>query len=232
MNAQQEPQSDADVDTAVHRALAKDSRVRLLRALTAAAEPLGARELAEQVGLHLTTVRAHLDVLVDAGLVASEREPRTTPGRPRLLYRPVTDVPPQEVGGYRLLAEMLASHLTATTTDPTAPATAVGRVWGEYLSDRAPPFARVSADEAGTRLLELFGRLGFEPELDDDGTRMLLHRCPFLDVACRHPDVVCSLHLGLLQGALHALGDPLTASDLQPFAEPSLCIAHLSDHST
>lgn len=231
MNGQQESNSAAALDTTVHRALSKDSRLQLLRALTAAGEPLGARELAQQVGLHLTTVRAHLNVLEEAGLVESEPEPRTTPGRPRLLYRPAAG-PSQEVVGYRLLTEVLASHLAGTAADPTELATAAGRVWGEYLTDRPPPFANVTPDEARTRLLELFDRLGFEPEFDGDGTRMMLRRCPFLEVARRHPDVVCSVHLGLLQGALDALGNPLTAEHLEAFAQPSLCLAHLAGHST
>jgi len=40
-----------------------------MRILRDAPEPLDAHALADQLGLHLTTVRAHLDVLVDAELV-------------------------------------------------------------------------------------------------------------------------------------------------------------------
>jgi hypothetical protein len=39
---------------------------------------------------------------------------------------------------------------------------------------------------------------------------------------------VCSLHLGLMQGALARMRAPVTADRLQPFAEPSLCIAYLA----
>jgi hypothetical protein len=35
------------------------------------------------------------------------------------------------------------------------------------------------------------------------------------------------VHLGLLEGALDALGGPLTAERLDPLVEPSLCVAHL-----
>jgi predicted ArsR family transcriptional regulator len=78
-------------------------------------------------------------------------------------------------------------------------------------------------------VLQLMDRLGFQPELTDDGSRILLHRCPFLDVARRHPDVVCALHLGIMQGALRTLGAPLDARDLEPFVEPSLCVAHIAE---
>lgn len=214
-------------DTAVHRALAKDSRVRLLWVLTGSDAPRSAAELAEEVGLHLTTVRAHLDILIEAGLVAAEREGRGTPGRPRLLYRATGAQPSAADGGYRLLAEVLASHLAGTTDDPETQAVAAGRVWGAYLVDRPPPYARPSRHAARAALLELLERLGFDPELDDDA-RILLRRCPFLEVARQHPDVVCSVHLGLLHGALEALDSPsLRAGALEPFVEPTLCIAHL-----
>ncbi len=236
-----EPAPTAGIDATVHRALSQDTRVRLLRALTAADTPLGARELAEQVNLHLTTVRAHLEVLREAGLVESERETRTAPGRPRVLYRATAEGPPREgegsprqgegpphgVEGYRLLAEVLASHVAHTAGDPAAQGTAAGRVWGEHLTDRPRRFADVGPDEARRRVAGLFDRLGFEPELDEeDGTRLLLWRCPFLEVAQRHPDVVCSVHLGLLQGALDALGNPLTAEHLEASVERSPCVAH------
>lgn len=218
----------AEDDTAVHRALSKSSRVRLLRALTSVEGPRSAQELAEQVGVHLTTARAHLNVLVDAGLVEAERETRTTPGRPRVLYRPAADQPGPEARDYGLLAEVLASHLVGTTDEPAAQAKAAGRTWGQYLIDGPPPFTTTSPEEARRRVTALFDDLGFEPELDDTGSCILLHRCPFLKVAQRHPEVACSVHLGLLQGALHELAAPLQADDLEPFVEPTLCRAHLS----
>lgn len=215
--------------TQVHRALADDSRVRLLRVLTGADRALSARELADEVNLHLTTVRSHLGVLIEAGLVESAREERPTRGRPRFLYRPTTGhEPPQDRGGYRLLAEVLTSHLAGTTPDPAERAVTAGRSWGRYLVERPPPFVELTAEEARSRVMELFASLGFEPHLDEGGQRILCRRCPFLDLARRHPEVVCSIHLGLLQGALEALGSPLTADLLEPLVEPSLCVAHLN----
>lgn len=218
----------AEIDTRVHRALADESRVGLLRLLRTTDHPLGARELAEAAGLHQTTVRAHLDVLIEAGLVASAPEERGTRGRPRLLYRalPVPESP-QGPGDYGLLAHVLASQLAGMAADPAEQARAAGYAWGRYLVERPPPFTTVTADEARATLVELFAGLGFDPAVDDDGDRFFCRRCPYLDVARRHPDVVCSLHLGLLQGALETLGSPLAAERLDPWVEPSLCIAQL-----
>jgi hypothetical protein len=50
-----------------------------------------------------------------------------------------------------------------------------------------------------------------------------------LEVAEAYGHVVCAVHLGLMQGALAELRAPLTADSLEPFVEPSLCIASLGD---
>jgi predicted ArsR family transcriptional regulator len=104
-----------------------------------------------------------------------------------------------------------------------------GREWGTYLVERPPPYTTTPSVAARAEVLQLMDRLGFQPELDADDTRILLHRCPFVDVARRHPDVVCSLHLGIIQGALRTLSAPLDARDLEPFVQPSLCVAHIAE---
>ena len=89
-----------------HRALAGESRVRVLEALRvggSAAVP----ELAELVGLAPNTVRLHLDQLVDAGLVTRERAEPTGRGRPRQIYSAAADADVSE-GAYRELARLLA----------------------------------------------------------------------------------------------------------------------------
>jgi predicted ArsR family transcriptional regulator len=212
-----------DPDVRVHRALADETRVQLVRILRHAPDPLDVSALADRVDLHKTTVRGHLDLLVDAGLVTSHTENRTTPGRPRRLYSAV-DGPAWRGDGYRLLAEMLAGHVAASATAIDG-AVAAGRDWGTHLVD-PPPATATGPDTARAALVDLMDRLGFRPELGDDGTTILLHRCPFLDVAKRHADVVCSLHLGIMRGALATLGAPVVATDLQPFVRPSLCVAH------
>jgi predicted ArsR family transcriptional regulator len=57
-----------------------------------------------------------------------------------------------------------------------------------------------------------------------------LRHCPFREVAQKHTDIVCAIHLGLMQGALDELGAPMAATSLDPFVTPQMCIAHL--HAT
>jgi putative alpha-1,2-mannosidase len=59
-------------------------------------------------------------------------------------------------------------------------------------------------------------------------TGWAMRRCPFLEVARDHQDVVCAVHLGLVRGALSELGVDVQARDLIPWAEPDACITHLS----
>lgn len=54
-----------------------------------------------------------------------------------------------------------------------------------------------------------------------------LRHCPFREVAEDHQDIICRLHLGLMQGALAQMQAPLTADRLDPLVQPNLCIAHL-----
>lgn len=220
-------------DDHVHRALASPVRRRLLERLRASEQPVDVFGLAEGSGLHVNTVRGHLSVLEEAHLVASEAEQRDRVGRPRLVYRPTRrgteELTPSE-GGYRFLAGVLASYLSASAAAPRAAAEEAGTEWGRHLVEGPAPFQSFEPREAIDRVVEMLDEFGFAPQLevtDESAPKVLLHRCPFLDVAREHQDVVCSVHLGLMRGALDELGVQVEAGDLRPFVEPDLCVADL-----
>jgi len=75
----------------------------------------------------------------------------------------------------------------------------------------------------------VFAELGFDPRLTDsgDGRQNALRACPFRDLARAQPEVVCSVHLGLLRGTLAQLGALPATAQLLPFVEPELCLARL-----
>ena len=207
------------------------SRGDVLDMLRAADGALGVREVAQRTGLHPNTARFHLEALVEAGLAVREREDRETPGRPRIGYRAVADSP-RGRRRYRLLAEMLTSMIAGTMPEPGRAAEEAGRQWGAYLTEQPAPYQRPAAPEAVTRLTAVMDDLGFaphtEPDTDAGRYRMSLRQCPFREVAERHRDVICSLHLGLMRGALDRMRAPVTADRLDPFVEPSLCVARLT----
>ena len=102
--------------------------------------------------------------------------------------------------------------------------------WAAELTAEAGQPPQVSAQDAARTVTGLFADMGFDPELvDDEAHRQIrLHACPFRDAARANPEVVCSVHLGLLRGTLTRLGAPPTTARLLPFVEPELCLAQLT----
>jgi predicted ArsR family transcriptional regulator len=210
-------------ETAVHRALADGRRAHIVDELGSEPEGLDAQELSRRVGLHANTVRWHLGILSDAGVIESQAVPRATPGRPRIVY---TLRARQAKGSddYRLLATML-SGAVAGLADGEARAEEAGRSWGRYLVPRPLPGMRVSDDEATREVVQLLDQQGFAPEPAGPDIRM--RRCPFHELAELHPEIVCSVHRGLISGALDELGTKLEVEALDIFVEPDLCVARL-----
>jgi predicted ArsR family transcriptional regulator len=237
----QRPTGQRELRLRGHRALAGESRVRVLEALRRSGSAT-VPELADLVGLAPNTVRLHLDQLVDAALVTRERAEPTGRGRPRQLYTAVPDADVSD-GAYRELARLLADTLASVGAAAEPAAMATGRTWGSELvalSARADTTGRAAdvptdmhtdmhadMDDSAEQLVGLMDDLGFEPRLAPDRSAVEMHHCPFHQVAQQHSDVVCGLHLGLMQGALQQLGSGLHATRLQPFATPRTCLAHL-----
>lgn len=207
-----------------------DSRARVLGVLQGAGAAMGVAETARAVGLHPNTTRFHLDGLVDAGLVLRTREARESPGRPRTLYTAGPDTERTGRRSYRLLAEILTSYLASQSRQPVQAALTAGTEWGRFLAQRPVPFRRATVEQATAQLTAVLDDIGFAPEAVTVGRKrqVLLHHCPFREAAEQHREVVCSIHLGLMQGLLEESGAPLQAQRLDPFVEPSLCVTHLS----
>jgi predicted ArsR family transcriptional regulator len=213
-----------------HSALASASRVHILELLRASTTPLDVTQIAERRALHLNTVRFHLKVLVDAGLACCRPDPRGGSGRPRLVYTATMDSPGNQPGGFELLADVLARYLATGRAVPDGAAEEAGRAFAHQY--RRPPQApaEISVDQTVHIVAAMFTELGFEPEVDKDGShrRIVLHACPFRAVAIKYPGVVCAMHLGLLKQTLLNLGAPVEAIGLDPFVTPHQCVAHLA----
>ena len=208
-----------DLDTALGA-----RRADVLTHLRQASGPLGVAEIAALTGLHVNTARFHLDGLVGDGFADRTADSRGARGRPRVLYAARAEAPGPR--SYRLLAEMLVG-VVAAQPEPVAAAADAGRAWGHRLVER--PAEPTTAAAATAQLNDLLGAVGFEPTVrpDGSGATIELRHCPFREVAEQHTDVVCAMHLGLMQGALAELQAPLAATSLQPFVNPSLCLARV-----
>ncbi|MEU6853584.1 helix-turn-helix domain-containing protein [Actinacidiphila alni] len=209
-------------------------RREVLDALRRSAAPLSIAGIARDLGVHPNTVRFHLDTLVGQGLAEQVGAVRTGPGRPPLMFRARPGMDPAGPRNYRLLASILLGEL-AQRRSPGRAAVAAGRAWGERLA--GPPHGPASGPTPGPltedrtvrALLRLLDEWGFAPEHPAPGgaDRIGLRHCPFLDLAEGRPDVVCPVHLGLIQGALTTMNGALSADRLEPFVEPGLCVIHL-----
>jgi predicted ArsR family transcriptional regulator len=222
-----------DPEVARHRALGDSSRGKLLRALAASEEPLDAHVLARQVGLHVNTVRWHLGVLLDAGLVTADRSGSGAPGRPRLGYRLQSGAGARD--GLELFAEILVDALAHQDGDAAGSLEAAGRARGRTLV--RPRFGGergVGFEEAVGTLVRLLQGLGFQArsDRDADGEFVAVKPCPFGEMASRHSSIVCPVHLGLMRGVFDALRAPVEATSLEPFVTPHLCVGRLRPAAT
>lgn len=101
-----------------------------------------------------------------------------------------------------------------------------GRVPGRGTG-RGPETGRAPGRALGTRRDPgTAGRVADRRE--DLPARLRLRHCPFLEMAEEFGQLVCPLHLGLMQGALTELRAPVEATGLEPFAEPDVCLVHLA----
>lgn len=200
------------------------ARAAVLETLQGQPGPTTLAVLAEATGLHVNTLRGHLDALEDRGLVTRRQAPPTGRGRPASLYQ-ATDA--QGSSEYAGLARTLAAAIHRTSREPRADAIAAGEDWGRELAEgrhTGTGAPRSGSDAtARRRVVALLDDLGFAPGTDRRNTTVRLTRCPLLDAAHQYPDVVCGVHLGIARGALEAYGSTSAGTELHPFSEPGAC---------
>jgi predicted ArsR family transcriptional regulator len=216
-------------------------RELVLEALRASPQGRSIASLAEQLRIHPNTVRFHLGALQRTGQAEQSPGVTTGPGRPPTLFRATRKMDPAGPTNYRLLATILTDNLAAGP-DPAHTAITLGRAWGPRLVGPPRPRhgrTRTSRADALDRVTEMLSALGFAPAVlsRPRNTMIRIRHCPFLgiveDPASQNGEpggpgnVICSLHLGVMQGALAAMDAPVTVERLSPFVEPDLCIAHV-----
>ncbi|ASN52411.1 winged helix-turn-helix transcriptional regulator [Sinomonas sp. R1AF57] len=184
--------------------LGEERRRALYLFVRGAGRPVGRNEAADAVGLSRGTAAAHLDRLVDDGvLVATFAKPAGSggpgSGRPSKFYEPavqeVVAAVPQR--SYELAGELLAAAAERSIADGEPMAAciaAVGRAAGETLGREHGSIGAVL--EAA----------GYAPRSSADGG-IDLSNCPFHRLSREYRGVVCSLNGALLDGALAGCGD-------------------------
>jgi predicted ArsR family transcriptional regulator len=182
-------------DVAAIAALSEPTRRRLYAHVAGAPEPVSRDEVAAALRIPRATVAFHLDKLVAEDLLAVTFERRTEragpgAGRPAKLYRRsdrelAVTLPERR---YELAGHLLAGALESGEEPP-----AHARLAGELLTGR------------GGDLRDLLERYGFAPCAD--GADLVLRNCPFHALARAHPELMCGMMLGLVEGMLAGLGE-------------------------
>jgi predicted ArsR family transcriptional regulator len=201
-------------------------RAAVLDALLAQPDPVGIDALAQATARHPNTVREQVNWLIAHGHVTRVRQPHEGRGRPAWLYQATRGQRPGD-GDYVELAAALAWRLQDASPDAEREALAAGRQWGSDLVARKGATAQPSPAAGRRWTVELLDELGYAPAADAEDREVVLHRCPLLQAAHRFPDVVCRVHLGMVQSALEGNGASSEGSELHPFSAPGQCFLRL-----
>jgi predicted ArsR family transcriptional regulator len=185
------------------KALGDNTRYAIYLELARSARALATADIAESLGLHVNTVRPHLERMRDVGLLDVQSDNRGAVGRPQHRYSLAADAPSLglEPPTFALLARMLlrAAALAGTSAEDAADA---GREEGRGDGARAVGRPCLEA------LVQELDRLGFDPAVaeGEGGATVGFAHCPFRELAEANPDLVCGLHRGLVEGFVEMVG--------------------------
>ena len=196
-------QSRSD-DISAIASLSDPLRRALFDLVSQSATPMGRDEAAEALGVPRGTVAFHLERLARCGLLDTgfqRRTGRTGPGagRPAKLYRRavneiVVSVPDRH---YALAGELLISAIEQSDRTGEPAQESLARVSAEH--------GRALGASAGS-LDAVLQSTGYEPVDDGDGG-LLLHNCPFHQLAKSHTETICAANLALLEGVAEGAGE-------------------------
>lgn len=213
----------ADLD--VLKALGDNTRYAIYTELLRASSPRTTAQVADALGLHPNTVRPHLERMRDVGLLEVDTGGRGGVGRPQHRYAVAPGAPSLglDPSPWPLLAQVLlaAAAIGGVTADAVRQA---GADQGEaaarrHRGRRADPISTLVGEQA---------RLGFDPEVttDDVTTTVAFGHCPFGELAESQPDLVCSLHCGMVEGFVAELGGH-RVTGFHPLADRTPCRVEL-----
>lgn len=203
------------------KALGDNTRYAIYLELARSPAPRTTAEVADALGLHANTVRPHLERMRDVGLLEVDTGGRGGVGRPQHRYRLAPDAPSLglEPSPWPTLARTLVA------------AAAAGGLDGADLHEAGAAQGRSDAQrhwrghpDTVAALTREQARLGFDPEVvtDDDTTTMAFAHCPFRELAESNPELLCSLHCGLVEGFVEEVGGQRVV-DFHPIADRTPC---------
>lgn len=185
------------------------------------AEPMTAAQIAATFDIHANVARHHLDRLADEGyLEVTRRRPegRKGPGagRPAKCYTPTDKEIELQFPArrYDLLADLLIR--VVQRLEPERASEIAAQVGHEYGVELAGTLDLPDAgfDSVLATVQQAMVNVGFAVDTNTNSRQLLMSHCPFGRTAFDHPEVVCSLDRGIVNGlmeALHHETDTVTA---------------------
>lgn len=172
--------------------------------------PVTAGDIGITFGIHRTVARAHLEKLVDSGLLSAEFRHRPEGGRPPKVYRRSErrvelQMPARQ---YELLARLLVSVLERFGEAAELVAKDVGfefgRLWAGVdragsVQDCLAPLAEAGAEISTTE--------------HDGELRITRRNCLFREVVARQPRLICILDRAITDGLLSHADRPWRLRD-------------------
>ena len=183
-------------------ALADPTRFGIFRYVATAGHAATVAELTEYTGLNHNAVRQHLAVLVKAGLLVEGLYSAGTRGRPRLIYRVSPAAASDSLLSYERLAKVLVRAFSASMT-PRQAGKEEGMRDARAVEDSG---LHLSPSEV---LNQVMSRWGFATHFDHremGADTVTLTSCPLAQAVDLDARVVCSVHLGIVEGVLQATG--------------------------
>ena len=186
------------------------------------ADPVTAAQIAAEFDIHANVARHHLDRLADEGYLEITRkrpEGKNGPGagRPAKCYTSTDKEIELQFPArrYDLLADLLI-RVVQKLEPERAPeiAAEVGREYGMELAGTLQLPDAASFDSVLAVVQQAMVDVGFAVDTNTGNRQLLMSHCPFGRTAFDHPEVVCSLDRGIVNGlmeALHHVTDTVTA---------------------
>lgn len=196
-----------------------------LSALRSAKSPIRVRDLVDQLDLHENTIREHLEGLVKSAHAERVQLISSGRGRPSYGYRAREDFAAQiepEARDYAPLALVLARQLAAIGGDSRRVAISAGEEWARHFFN-SPQELSESKIAIRKRIFDVLKSLGYSPKSDAKLNSIRLRTCPLLSAARLEPEIVCSVHLGLVRGFVSQAGGDPDEVELLQFDAPGSC---------
>lgn len=191
---------------------------RLLDLLAEMGRAVTVVEISEKLESHPNTVREHLAVLEEHGLVSATAVPGKGRGRPRKMYR-------TNAGARGAPARHLVGLINAALKAfPEETARQDGYRWGETWGDDILESGVFSVENGSVDgVAALMADMGFSPNtVGREHGCMGLTQCPLLTAKQEVPAGLCEIHQGMLDRVL-AEKAPEVRAKVEPFAEPDAC---------